>query len=62
MILSPKPNVRDDLKELMHKMNDSKYQWMRERITRLWPDWKKAAQALNQEQPAFRNRQVKNVS
>lgn len=55
------PNVRDDLKELMHKMSDSKYQWMRERITRLWPDWKKAAQALNQEKPAFRNRQVKNV-
>jgi len=54
--------VRDDLKELMHKMNDSKYQWMRERITRLWPDWKKAAQALNQEKPAFRNRHMKNVS
>lgn len=46
----------------MHKMDDSKYQWMRDRITRLWPDWKRAAKDLENEKPGFRNRQVKNVS
>ena len=46
----------------MQKMNDSKYQWMRERITRLWPDWKQAAKELENENPDFKNRQVKNVS
>ena len=46
----------------MHKMDDSKYHWMRDRITRLWPDWKRAAKELENEKPAFRNRQVKNVS
>jgi len=43
-------------------MNASKYQWIRDRIKRLWPDWKLAAKALESEKPDFRNRQVKNVS
>lgn len=46
----------------MLQMADSKYHWMKERITRLWPDWREAAKALEREKPAFRNRQFKDVS
>ncbi|XP_020612669.1 alpha-1,6-mannosylglycoprotein 6-beta-N-acetylglucosaminyltransferase A-like [Orbicella faveolata] len=53
--------VREDLSELFKKMNHSKYQWMRDRITRLWPDWKLAAKQLETEKSAFRNRRVKNI-
>ena len=56
-------NIRMELGELfLEKMSDSKYQWMRDRITRLWPDWKQAAKALEAQNPTFRNRQHKNVS
>lgn len=61
-ILSSQAIVREDLSELFKKMNHSKYQWMRDRITRLWPDWKLAAKQLETEKSAFRNRRVKNVS
>lgn len=54
--------MREDLGELFKKMNDSRYQWMRDRITRLWPDWKLAAKQLEKEKSTFKNRRVKNVS
>ena len=54
--------TRDSLEELMHKMSDRKYNWMKARISRLWSDWREAAKALEREKPAFRNRQVKDVS
>ena len=54
--------MREDVEGLMLQMADSKYHWMKERITRLWPDWREAAKALEQEKPAFRNRQFKDVS
>ena len=53
--------VRDDLTELMHKLNESKYQFMRDRISRLWPEWRAAAKKLEQQKPSFGNRQRKNV-
>lgn len=34
---------------------------MRERITRLWPDWTMAAKTLQAENPTLRNRQSKKV-
>jgi len=62
VILHSQATVREDLGELFKKMNHSKYQWMRDRITRLWPDWKLAAKQLVSEKSVFRNRRVKNVS
>lgn len=53
--------VRDDLTELMHKLNESKYQFMRDRISRLWPEWRAAAKKLEQQKPSFGNRQRKNI-
>ncbi|CAH3025887.1 unnamed protein product [Porites evermanni] len=54
-------HVRDDLTGLMHKLNESKYQFMRDRITRLWPEWRAAAERLEQQKPSFGNRQRKNI-
>ncbi|KAL9979524.1 hypothetical protein ACROYT_G017199 [Oculina patagonica] len=54
-------NVREELGELFKKMNQSRYQWIRDRITRLWPDWKMAAKQLEKEKSTFRNRRVKNI-
>ena len=54
-------HVRDDLTELMHKLNESKYQFMRDRISRLWPEWRAAAKRLEQQKQSFGNRQRKNV-
>jgi len=57
-----KVNIRSDTVELFQKkLSDSKYQWIRDRITRLWPDWKHAAKALETENPTVRNRQQKNI-
>ncbi|KAK2568382.1 hypothetical protein P5673_007411 [Acropora cervicornis] len=36
-------------------------QWMRQRITRLWPDWSQAAKHLERNKPAFKERLVKNI-
>ena len=56
-------NIRSDTKDLFRKhLNDSKYQWMRDRITRLWPEWKLAAEELQVESLTVRNRKRKNVS
>ena len=55
--------IRGNTDELFQKkLSHSKYQWMRDRITRLWPDWKRAATALENDSPTVRNRQRKNVS
>lgn len=55
-------NVRDDTEDLFRKqLNDSKYQWIRDRITRLWSDWKLAAKALEAESLTVRNRKKKKV-
>ena len=61
-VLSSQATVREDLGELFKKMNHSKYQFMRDRITRLWPYWKLAAKQFEKEKSSFRNRRVKNVS
>ena len=56
-------NVRDNTEDLFRKqLNDSKYQWIRDRITRLWSDWKLAAKALEAESLTVRNRKKKKVS
>lgn len=57
----PRASVREDVGEMLHQMSHEKYQWMRERITRLWPDWSQAAKHLEQNKPAFKKRLVKNV-
>ena len=44
------------------ELNDSKYQFVKDRITRLWPEWRHAAKALEKKSLAVRNRQRKNVS
>ncbi|XP_068704273.1 alpha-1,6-mannosylglycoprotein 6-beta-N-acetylglucosaminyltransferase A-like [Montipora foliosa] len=55
-------NIRSDTKDLFRKhLNDSKYQWMRDRITRLWPEWKLAAEELQVESLTVRNRKRKNI-
>ncbi|CAH3195629.1 unnamed protein product, partial [Porites evermanni] len=54
-------HVRDDLTELMQKLNESKYQFMRDRISRLWPEWRASAKRLEQRKPSFGNRQIKNI-
>ena len=61
MTFTPQLHVQNDLRELMHKLNESKYQFMRDRISRLWPDWRAAAKRLEQQKPSFKNRQKKNV-
>ncbi|CAH3025888.1 unnamed protein product [Porites evermanni] len=54
--------IRTELDELFQKnLNHSKYLWMRERITRLWPDWTMAAKTLQAESPILRNRQSKKI-
>ncbi|XP_073232233.1 alpha-1,6-mannosylglycoprotein 6-beta-N-acetylglucosaminyltransferase B-like [Porites lutea] len=53
-------HVRDDLTELMQKLYESKYQFMRDRIARLWPEWRDSAKRLEQQKPSFGNRQIKN--
>ncbi|KAK2568503.1 hypothetical protein P5673_007563 [Acropora cervicornis] len=47
--------------EFLSELNDSKYQWIRDRITRLWSDWKLAAKALEAESLTVRNRKKKKV-
>ena len=48
-------NLRSHADELFQKkLSNSKYQWIRDRITRLWPDWKQAAKAFETENPTFR--------
>ncbi|XP_044174948.1 alpha-1,6-mannosylglycoprotein 6-beta-N-acetylglucosaminyltransferase A-like isoform X1 [Acropora millepora] len=54
-------SVREDVGEILHQMSHEKYQWMRERITRLWPDWSQAAKHLERNKPAFKERLVKNI-
>ena len=54
-------SVREDVGEILHQTSHKKYQWMRERITRLWPDWSQAAKHLERNKPAFKERLVKNV-
>ena len=34
---------------------------MRDRISRLWPEWRTSAKRLEQQKPSFGNRQIKNV-
>ena len=34
---------------------------MRDRISRLWPEWRASAKRLEQQKPSFGNRQIKNV-
>ncbi|CAH3176440.1 unnamed protein product [Porites lobata] len=54
--------IRTELDDLFQKnLNHSKYLWMRERITRLWPDWTMAAKTLQAESPTLRNRQSKKI-
>ena len=54
-------SFREDVGEILHQMSHEKYQWTRERITRLWPDWSQAAKHLERNKPAFKERLVKNV-
>ncbi|XP_068704283.1 alpha-1,6-mannosylglycoprotein 6-beta-N-acetylglucosaminyltransferase A-like isoform X2 [Montipora foliosa] len=55
-------NIRGDAKDLfLEHLNDSKYQWMTDRITRLWPEWKLAAEELQVESLTVRNRKRKNI-
>lgn len=55
-------NFRSNTNELFReKLNDSKYQFVKDRITRLWPDWKHATKTLEKESLAVRNRQRKNI-